>query len=265
MIQKDSSQETIISLLGMLVSVCLNHYAYIGLILLKAGSFVVSLVTSPLATWSCLIILLSIHLKMNHAAVRSVNMRTFSRQRANIVFSEYFTNGKVLTPEEVSAQERIFEWDGVLRWRRSGPIRKARLGASLLDLIRPLALETTSTGAIRDNALLSQIVDFSQDDRYLLWYDVASATAYVTLKGDCTPQDQVKAWVHSLLLAHRMEERHVATSAAAEVVLGLLVETRTEMHCIWKNAVTEMKGCGWNFDIASVETSSGVRIYFRPE
>ena len=66
---KDSSQETVISLLGML-----------------AGSVVVSWVTTPMATWATLIALLSIHLGTNYAAVKAVSMNSLNRQRANIVF-----------------------------------------------------------------------------------------------------------------------------------------------------------------------------------
>ncbi|TKA67954.1 hypothetical protein B0A49_07548 [Cryomyces minteri] len=95
---KDSSQETVISLMGML-----------------AGSLVVSWVSSPLATWSTLLLLLSIHLATNHAAVRAVSMRTLNRQRANLVFSHLIEDDEVLTPEEVSKKERIFDWDGVLK------------------------------------------------------------------------------------------------------------------------------------------------------
>ena len=201
---------------------------------------------------------------MNHAAVRSVNMRTLNRQRANIVFSEYFSNGKVLTPEAVSAQERIFEWDGVLRWRGSAPIGKARLGASLLDMVKALAVAKTSTGAIRDNNLLSQIVQLGRNERYLLWYHVAGTTAYITLKKDCSPQDQIKAWVHALLVAHRLEQKHIATGAPPDSVLEVLKSTEKEMTIKWEDAVTEMKADGWNFEVASVETTSGLRVELQP-
>ncbi|RMZ30218.1 hypothetical protein D0859_05694 [Hortaea werneckii] len=74
---KDSSQETVISLMGML-----------------AGSLVVSWVTSQTATWAALILLLSIHLETNRRALRQ---------------------GRVPKPEDVSSRERIFEKDGILR------------------------------------------------------------------------------------------------------------------------------------------------------
>lgn len=84
-----------------------------------AGSMVVSYISTPLATWVSLIILLTIHLGTNYLAVRSVSMRTINRQRANIIFNKYMSSRhgsrRMLIPEEVSQLERIFEWDGVLR------------------------------------------------------------------------------------------------------------------------------------------------------
>ncbi|KAI7001947.1 DUF647-domain-containing protein [Hortaea werneckii] len=94
---KDSSQETVISLMGML-----------------AGSLVVSWVTSQTATWAALILLLSIHLETNRRAVRSVSMRTLNRQRATLVYHQ-LRQGRVPKPEDVSSRERIFEKDGILR------------------------------------------------------------------------------------------------------------------------------------------------------
>ena len=111
--QKDSSQETVISLIGML-----------------AGSLVVSYISSQWATWTAMIALLAIHLSMNYLAVRSVSMRTLNRQRANLVFSNYLDqliefdgqtkgSGNITfpSPEEISIQEKIFARDGVICWK----------------------------------------------------------------------------------------------------------------------------------------------------
>lgn len=79
---KDSSQETVISLLGML-----------------AGSFVVSWVTTTLSTWAVMILLLAIHLETNRRAVRAVSMRTLNRQRASLVY-HHLQLGHVPTPKK---------------------------------------------------------------------------------------------------------------------------------------------------------------------
>lgn len=54
---------------------------------MKAGSLVVSHITTFTTTCISLVLLLTLHLFLNYTAVRSVQMTTLNRQRANIVFS----------------------------------------------------------------------------------------------------------------------------------------------------------------------------------
>ena len=221
----------------------------------------VSQISSSLATWSCLILLLSIHLAMNRAAVRSVSLHTINRQRANIVFSEYFINRKVLSPGDVSALERIFEWDGILRWRGQAPIGKARVGVSLQALLKPLADVQTTTGALHDdNLFLSKLVGTFADDGYLLWFDCTHRVASIVMKTQASPQDHIKAWAHALWLGRRFQG-HVATSATPEQVLSAVEEVRKELSKTWAGCMEQMKAAGWDIDIASIETTSGLRVH----
>ncbi|KAI1826839.1 DUF647-domain-containing protein [Xylaria intraflava] len=90
---KDGSQETVISLLGML-----------------AGSVFVRFVQGRLAVWLWTLTLLGIHLWTNYQAVRSVQMRTLNKQRATMVLTEFSRSGHVLRPDQVAAKERILHW-----------------------------------------------------------------------------------------------------------------------------------------------------------
>ncbi|KAL8343524.1 hypothetical protein RB601_004262 [Gaeumannomyces tritici] len=87
---KEASQETVVSLVGMLV-----------------GTAVVHMVEDKRAVWCWMIVLIAIHLMMNYRAVRCVKMLTLNRQRATIVFREFLETGKVLTPGQVAARESI--------------------------------------------------------------------------------------------------------------------------------------------------------------
>jgi hypothetical protein len=87
---KEASQETVVSLLGML-----------------AGSLVVRLVEDKQVVWMLMMFLAGVHLTMNYRAVRSVRMRSLNRQRATIVFREWLEHGTVLTPAQVAARESI--------------------------------------------------------------------------------------------------------------------------------------------------------------
>ncbi|EME81581.1 uncharacterized protein MYCFIDRAFT_100197, partial [Pseudocercospora fijiensis CIRAD86] len=94
---KDSSQETIISLLGMLT-----------------GSLLVNWISGHWATWTALILMLSVHLEANRRAVRAIVMQTLNRQRATVVYHRLCV-GHIPRPAEVSRVERIFERNGAVR------------------------------------------------------------------------------------------------------------------------------------------------------
>ncbi|KAK0630514.1 vitamin B6 photo-protection and homoeostasis-domain-containing protein [Bombardia bombarda] len=87
---KEASQETIVSLLGMLV-----------------GSLVVRLVEDKQVVWVLMMVLVGVHLAMNYRAVRCVKMRTLNRQRATIVFREWLEHNTILNPDHVAQRESI--------------------------------------------------------------------------------------------------------------------------------------------------------------
>ncbi|KAI0884940.1 vitamin B6 photo-protection and homoeostasis-domain-containing protein [Annulohypoxylon maeteangense] len=98
---KDGSQETVISLLGMLV-----------------GSVFLKFVHGRNAVLAWMVILVSIHLWTNYRAVRSVQMRTLNKQRLTIMLKELnahrarVPDGMVdwLHPNEIAAKESILFW-----------------------------------------------------------------------------------------------------------------------------------------------------------
>ncbi|KUI61959.1 hypothetical protein VP1G_09100 [Cytospora mali] len=87
---KEQSQETVVSLMGML-----------------AGTLLVKLVEGKTAVWCWMVTLVGIHLMTNYYGVRSVKMRTLNRQRATIVFREWLDKNVVLSPSEVAKRESI--------------------------------------------------------------------------------------------------------------------------------------------------------------
>lgn len=90
---KDGSQETVITLMGML-----------------AGTLLVRMVEGRQAVLCWMLILVGIHLWTNYQAVRSVQMCTLNRQRTSIVVGEYRRTGAILRPEQVAQGESILFW-----------------------------------------------------------------------------------------------------------------------------------------------------------
>ncbi|OXV07670.1 hypothetical protein Egran_04565 [Elaphomyces granulatus] len=280
---KDSSQETIISLLGMLV-----------------GSLVVSHVTSVHATWAALFLLLTLHLSANYAAVRSVQMTSLNRQRANIVFSTLLDSDqeldletlicggrdtqdtpiktwsrlyRTLRPEEVARRERIFERDGVLRWipeslSSSQPvIGFCQIGGSLQDLVI-LMMNQRSSSSSPD--LLHGLIRLFSLEAYVLFISHRAniPQAFIVLKKGCTPVQQLKAWTHALLvsrvLSRRTEEhshlkqqqQHIFNIVTISYTLDFLNQD-SRFERLYVQKLVEV---GWDLNIAALETRPGRRI-----
>ncbi|KAL4990539.1 vitamin B6 photo-protection and homoeostasis-domain-containing protein [Aspergillus falconensis] len=211
---KDSSQETVISLIGMLV-----------------GSLVVSHITSITATWFTLVFLLSMHLSLNYAAVRSVQMTTLNRQRANIVFSTLLSSDpdltdflssinckderqpilkqqeqghqnprytKPLTPAQVAKQERIFAAGAALKWYSSfypssslsmqlpgvQILGSCQIGVSLRQFLSQSSYTTSlKSNSLKTDVPLAEIAALFHDEEYILFLTPSST---ITLLGRTT-------------------------------------------------------------------------------
>ena len=197
---------------------------------------------------------------MNYAAVRAVSMHNLNRQRANMVLSTFFDSGTALTPNEVSNQERIFEWGGVLRWKGSAPIAKAKIGGPLQEMISSLGPAHSITGATRCPAsVLVRLFQIYAKEEYLLWYSLSDRTVYLILKEQISVRSQLKAWAQGLVLVHRLGQVQLATSAK-EKLLESVESSLLEVSNCWPRCMERLKAAGWDLDIASLETASGTRI-----
>ncbi|KAL4779104.1 vitamin B6 photo-protection and homoeostasis-domain-containing protein [Aspergillus varians] len=283
---KDSSQETVISLIGMLV-----------------GSLVVSHITSLTGTWFILILLLTLHLSLNYAAVRSVQMTTLNRQRANIVFSTLlssdpdFTNLisnddypeqdwkhqreakepqiiSILPPAQVAKQERIFNASSALNWyypsTSTQPPEEAlgscQIGVSLRQF---LSHSSSSAPLPGSNSLeitlpLGEISSLFNTEDYILLPVITptnSSTltnpqirtqATALLKPSSTPKSHLKAWMHALLAArvlHLSSWGDLKTTGDDDV---LLVLSRTLAYLNdggrFEGYIGALRKGGWDVD-----------------
>ncbi|THW04942.1 DUF647-domain-containing protein [Aureobasidium pullulans] len=237
---KDSSQETVISLVGMLV-----------------GCLVVKVVITPLATWTTLLLLLTLHLATNYMAVRSVCMRTLNRQRANIVFACLHKHNRILNPKEVSAKERVFERDGILRDVDDNCLGYARIGIPASELLQRLGETEKLTKAtnLPDGRLL-QLLDVFEDEGYVLYLEQPSDMVCILLKKGSDTAVQLKAWYHALLLARLVRQGYESEKKPMDMVQSTLVAVRKD----WERVQARLGEAGWDLDTAALETTSGFRV-----
>ncbi|RAL09483.1 RUS1 family protein [Aspergillus homomorphus CBS 101889] len=313
---KDSSQETIISLVGMLV-----------------GSFVVSHVTGFAATWIALLMLLALHLSLNYAAVRSVQMTSLNRQRANIVFSTLVSSDEdfmrfmdhspgtspsthseplfqttttsfpqnqnavpwrlqILTPSQVAKHEKIFEEDGILRWTipetvaarhlHSRPIGTCRIGVSLSQFLpgpsssSSLTVRTSrSSQSLKTGIPLPHLSALFTDERYILFLEPGKKNkwhANILLKSTCTPQSQLKGWLHALLAARVLScsasvpssrrgtepEKNKRISSILDILHRTLSFLNRDGR--FERYMAALEDAGWDLTVGALETRPGRRI-----
>uniref|UniRef100_A0A3B3TFU6 RUS family member 1 n=1 Tax=Paramormyrops kingsleyae TaxID=1676925 RepID=A0A3B3TFU6_9TELE len=108
---KDGSQETLVNLAGLLVSLVL-----------------IPLVTNnALLTFVLFFSFTVLHLLANYKAVRSIVMETLNEARLSILLHQYLHDGRILSPSEANSREPVF-----LEFRRRVPIK---FGVKFGDLI----------------------------------------------------------------------------------------------------------------------------------
>ncbi|GJC80778.1 protein root UVB sensitive 3 [Colletotrichum liriopes] len=256
---KDASQETAISLMGMI-----------------AGTFVVSLLTDPKATWVTLLFLLGVHLLLNWKGVRAVKSRSLNRQRANIAFSSLFSKDQVLTPHLVSERELIFERRGgeVFRWNSGKALGHCKYGVSIRTLLQSLASGHERMRSFQLSTLeLATLLNLYDKEEYVLWcvvsepvyYDAASRIkVMVVLKNGVSPKSQLKAWFHGLLLTRRLsgqKESELARAGLDQHVMLSHIQASLEVaNEKYEEYTRRLSFAGWNLQVSVLETRSGSRI-----
>ncbi|TGO12590.1 hypothetical protein BTUL_0086g00100 [Botrytis tulipae] len=251
---KDASQETLISLLGMLV-----------------GTFVVSKISSQVATWIALLSLLSIHLGTNYMAVRSVTMRTLNRQRANLVISSFLSmpghekNKTVLpSPREISLQERIFERDGAIRNIQGTILAYCKVGTSLQELLSSISTPTTAGSYAENDSILTSLLSIYKTQGYIMWYSHSRHTFLVVLKEGTAPKVQLDAWFHAIF-AVTFTEKKIESETKRMDNQSVLSWMRNSLEASekWRAETKfyeQLERRGWDLNTPAIEVRAGTRL-----
>ncbi len=245
---KDSSQETVISLLGML-----------------AGSVVVSWVTSPVATWTALILLLSIHLETNRRAVRAVSMRTINRQRANLIYRQLISD-HVPTPKEISQVEHIFARNGDLCSNHAGSQGHCQIGVPFKEMLGDISDQYhrhTASASVKTETL-ETILEIYSKRSYVLWcrHSGNSPSFAIVVKSGATCSDLLTAWWQALLLAGHTKWRAEHRSTKDQPV-EILRETAISASNLLERYEKQLVEAGWDLNTNALETGSSSRLATR--
>ncbi|OWK11041.1 hypothetical protein Celaphus_00007142 [Cervus elaphus hippelaphus] len=159
---KDGSQETLVNLAGLLVS----------LLMLPLVS------DSPSLSLGCFFFLTTLHVYANYRAVRALVIETLNEQRLWLVLRHFLQRGEVLGPTSANQMEPL--WTGF--W-----------SSASLSLGAPLHCVTSSVSE------LQQLVEGHREP-YLLRWDQSRNQVQVVLSQMAGPEAILRAATHGLVL-----------------------------------------------------------------
>ncbi|XP_026182053.1 RUS family member 1 [Mastacembelus armatus] len=205
---KDGSQETLVNLAGLLVSLIL-----------------IPLVTdNPVLTLSIFFLFTALHLFANYKAVRSVVMETFNEARLSIVLQQYLRDKRILSPLEGNQREPVF-----LEFRKTVPIK---LGVRLQEVVQsPEELNL----ALKDN-----------NRPYLL--GVQNGSVCVCLGPEASVQDEIRAMCQAVWLSSRLNPPNPRepTTPQWQCHWEMVHESHKVMDTVFSPFLKSVEAAGWD-------------------
>lgn len=208
---KDGSQETLVNLAGLLISLIL-----------------IPLVTdNPVLTLSLFFLFTVLHLFANYKAVRSVVMETFNEARLSIVLQRYIQDKQILSPQEANQKEPV-----LLDFGTTVPIK---LGVRLQDVVRsPEELNL----ALQGNGM-----------PYLI--GIRNGCVCVCLGPEASVQDELRAvcqalWLSGTLGSPTPRETTQSTKANLQSHWEMVHESHKLMDAIFSQFLEGAEAAGWD-------------------
>ncbi|KAF8816705.1 DUF647-domain-containing protein [Phlegmacium glaucopus] len=268
---KDTSKETVLALLGMLL-----------------GTLLVPRLTTSWSTHTALFLLVWLHLIINYFGVKGLALRTLNRQRLSIIWMTYQNSNTaspstsstllvndttpqvihVPSPTTVSISERIFDLSGFGTVRDSITGEKLGLcsiGSSFSELI---------VQHQRAVWIATRLLQIFQTERYLIWFDAGclsqglqdikntgatgivirrtvissgSLRVHISLKDSYTTQDQLKAWVHAVELCRSVAAEMKGSSIEDIDAIDAIVTAYGTVERHFSSFLDGMESVGWDF------------------
>jgi len=166
----------------------------------------------------------------------------------------------------VSTQERIFERDGVMRWKGNQILGHAKLGVTLSSVLSSLSNNRKVVGGWTGPSNVLSIVDILncyEDEKYVLWISSGMSkypTFLIVLKEGADVDTQLKAWLHALICAENLWVEKNMVPEEPRQVLQLLILAKEEVHQRWDEVRALLLDSGWDLQTSAMETRSGTRI-----
>uniref|UniRef100_F6X7N8 RUS family member 1 n=1 Tax=Callithrix jacchus TaxID=9483 RepID=F6X7N8_CALJA len=222
---KDSSQETLVNLAGLLVSL---------LMLPLVSGF-------PGFSFGCFFFLTALHIYANYRAVRALVMETLNEGRLRLVLKHYLQRGEVLDPTTANRMEPL--WTGF--W----PTPSLSLGVPLHRLVSSVFE-------------LQQLVEGHQEP-YLLCWDQSRNQVQVVLNQKADPKTVLRAATHGLMLgalqgdgplpAELEELRNHVQAGPKKETWVIVKETHQVLDMLFPKFLKGLQDAGWKTEKHQLE------------
>ncbi|KAL2214520.1 DUF647 domain protein [Sarocladium strictum] len=229
---KESSQETAVGLVGLLV-----------------GTLVVRYVQDHTIVLYLMTVLVFMHLWMNYLGVRSVCMDTLNRQRATILFEEYLLTKKVISPSQVAAKENVLFWTCQTCDDNGDPRAVVTIAHSW-----PHAMRSGESPA------QPSTITISKSAKLLIYRGAASGgldDIRIVLGPDVSVIETLRAWYEAIRLA-RNPDRDTEEKYSDETWAEDAAEE-------FESLALRMEIAGWNLKTQALETGPPVRVEMVPQ
>lgn len=273
---KDTSKETILALVGMLL-----------------GTLLVPRLTTPWSTHTALFLLVCLHLIINYFGVRGLALRTLNRQRLSIAWMTYrdsmasstSTSSKLLvndatpqitrvpSPATVSISERIFDLSGF------GTVRDSITGKNLGLCSIGSSFSELIVQHQQPDWIVTRLLQIFQTERYLIWFDAGclktgttgivirhgvissgSLRVHISLKDGYTPQDQLKAWVHAVEICRSAATKMKGSPIEDINAIDAIIKAHKTVELHFSSFLDGMGSVGWDYVDCALMTGSPASV-----
>ncbi|XP_011602569.2 RUS family member 1 [Takifugu rubripes] len=203
---KDGSQETLVNLAGLLVSLVLIRFVSDNAALTLGLFFLFAV----------------LHLFANYKAVRSVVMETLNEARLSVVLQQYLENGQILSPLEANEREPVF-----MDFKKVVPIR---LGVRLQEVVQ-------SSEELKFALKLS-------NKPFLL--GVKNGGVCVCLGPEASVQDEIRVMCQALWLRRMLSSQPSRGASAEQRHWDLVHESHNVIDNIFSPFLKGLVAAGWD-------------------
>ncbi|CAN6470812.1 unnamed protein product [Victoria cruziana] len=205
---KEGSQETIATMVGMILGMLLAH-ATIG---------------HPVAIWFSFLALTIFHLYANYRAVCSLSLTTLNEERSSILLKYFMETGQALSPQQVSVMEHVIPpW--IYLWKsKTDELQssKIHLGLRVSTLKQSEMLDLVKSPSARHGKA-----------KYLLLEQ--NGVIRVIIHKDSTAADVLQSYIHALVVAHLL-----STGRHAQSESNLWVDKN------YSTFMSKLRASGWS-------------------